>query len=458
MQANMLLCNTLILADIIFYEQVTPRLEYTPGVFCFMKKRERGKDMAVSAEEIKKRAYAIKDQITADRRNLHRMPEIGTDLPETSAYIKKRLDEMGIPWKDCGGPLPAKMTDDFVEAGFPRMEKETGVTAVIGQGSPCILLRADMDALPVREENDLEYRSRNGAGHMCGHDSHAAMLLGAAQILKDMEGELNGSVKFMFQPGEETGAGARVMVENGVLQDPRVDAAFGLHVQPTDETGKVGYAVGVNSASLDSFILKIHGRGGHSSQPHLCTDPLMIMNQIYQAVNLLATREADPAAMVALTCGVAGGGTAVNIIPDEAELHIGLRTLDVEAAEHLKKRIPEVIDHYVKAWNGEYDLTTFHTPCTLSDEYLCRAVVPHIGEIVGEEKVHQIPAMTGTEDFGYVTTEVPGMFVFIGAGKPGNAPLHSPKMILDEDVLPLGAAVHANVAVTWLEEHRKETH
>lgn len=458
MQANMLLCNTLILADIIFYEQVTPRLEYTPGVFCFMKKRERGKDMAVSAEEIKKRAYAIKDQITADRRNLHRMPEIGTDLPETSAYIKKRLDEMGIPWKDCGGPLPAKMTDDFVEAGFPRMEKETGVTAVIGQGSPCILLRADMDALPVREENDLEYRSRNGAGHMCGHDSHAAMLLGAAQILKDMEGELNGSVKFMFQPGEETGAGARVMVENGVLQDPRVDAAFGLHVQPTDETGKVGYAVGVNSASLDSFILKIHGRGGHSSQPHLCTDPLMIMNQIYQAVNLLATREADPAAMVALTCGVAGGGTAVNIIPDEAELHIGLRTLDVEAAEHLKKRIPEVIDHYVKAWNGEYDLTTFHTPCTLSDEYLCRTVVPHIGEIVGEEKVHQIPAMTGTEDFGYVTTEVPGMFVFIGAGKPGNAPLHSPKMILDEDVLPLGAAVHANVAVTWLEEHRKETH
>ena len=160
--------------------------------------------MAISAEEIKKRAYAIKDQITQDRRNLHQMPEIGTDLPETSAYIKKRLDEMKIPWKDCGGPLPEKMTDDFVEAGFPRMEKETGVTAVIGHGSPCILLRADMDALPVREDNDLDYKSCNGAGHMCGHDSHAAMLLGAAQILKDMESELKGSVKLMFQPGEET--------------------------------------------------------------------------------------------------------------------------------------------------------------------------------------------------------------------------------------------------------------
>lgn len=410
------------------------------------------------AEQIKKKAYTLKDQITKDRRCLHQMPEIGTDLPETSAYIKKRLDEMEIPWKDCGGPLPAKMTDDYLEAGFPRMEKETGVTAVIGHGSPCILLRADMDALPVREETDLEFKANCGSGHMCGHDSHAAMLLGAAQILKDMEDELNGSVKLMFQPGEETGAGARIMVESGALCGPRVDAAFGLHVQPGEETGKVGYAVGVNSASLDTFILKIHGKGGHSSQPQFCTDPLMIMNQVYQALNLLATREADPAAMVALTCGVAKGGTAVNIIPDEAELHIGLRTLDVAAGEHLKQRIPEVIDHYVKAWNGEYDLTIFHTPCTFSDEDLCRSLVPHIAEIAGDEKVCRIPPMTGTEDFGYVTSEVPGMFAFIGAGRPGNAPLHSPKMVLDEEVLPLGAAIHANVAVSWLEKYGKENH
>ena len=179
----------------------------------------------------------------------------------------------------------------------------------------------------------------------------------------------------------------------------------------------------------------------------------MIINQIYQAVNLLATREADPAAMVALTCGVAKGGTAVNIIPDEAELHIGLRTLDVTAADHLKKRIPEIIDHYVKAWNGEYDLTVFHTPCTYSDEELCKELVPAIGDITGADRIRQIPAMTGTEDFGYVTKEVPGMFVFVGAGAPGNAPLHSPKMVLDEDVLPLGAAIYANTAVQWLEKH-----
>ena len=278
--------------------------------------------MAVSAEEIKSRAYEIREQITADRRCLHRIPEIGTDLPQTCAYIAKRLDEMGIAWEACGGPLPEQMTRDYMEAGFPRMERATGITAVIGQGSPCILLRADIDALPVKEDNELEYRSTCGAGHMCGHDSHAAMLLGAARILKEMEDRLAGTVKLLFQPGEETGAGARLMVENGVLEDPHVDAAFGLHVQPVDPTGEVGYAVGVNSSSLDTFILKIHGRGGHSSQPQLCTDPLMIMNQVYQAVNLLVTREADPAAAVALTCGVAKGGTAVNIIPDEAELHI----------------------------------------------------------------------------------------------------------------------------------------
>ena len=164
--------------------------------------------MSVSAEEIRKKAYEIKDQIIADRRTLHQIPEIGTDLPETCAYIGRRLDEMGIPWKKCGGPLPEQMTRDYMEAGFPRMERATGLTAVIGHGSPCILLRADIDALPVREDNDLEYRSVNGAGHICGHDSHGAMLLGAARILKDMEAKLKGTIKLLFQPGEETGVGA----------------------------------------------------------------------------------------------------------------------------------------------------------------------------------------------------------------------------------------------------------
>ena len=403
---------------------------------------------------IRQMAQDLREQLVKDRRYLHQIPEIGTDLPETSAYIKKRLDEMGIPWKDCGGPLPEKMTEDYMAAGFPRMEKETGVIASIGSGEPCILLRADMDALPIKEDTPLEFKSVNGYGHMCGHDAHAAMLLGAAQILKQMEDSLPGTVKLMFQPGEETGAGARLMVEDGLLENPAPGAAFGIHVQPSDTTGQAGYAMGVNSASLDTFILKIRGNGGHSSQPQLCTDPLIVMNQVYQAVNLLVGRETDPAAMVALTCGVAKGGAAVNIIPDEAELHIGARTLNVEAAEHLKKRIPELIDHYVKAWNADYTLTTFHTPCTLTNELLCQELVPCLKEVLGGSNVHQIPAMSATEDFGYVTEKVPGMFVFLGAGAPDSAPLHSPQMVLDEDVLPLGAALHANVAISWLKSHK----
>lgn len=403
---------------------------------------------------IRQMAQDLREQLVKDRRYLHQIPEIGTDLPETSAYIKKRLDEMGIPWKDCGGPLPEKMTEDYMAAGFPRMEKETGVIASIGSGDPCILLRADMDALPIKEDTPLEFKSVNGYGHMCGHDAHAAMLLGAAQILKQMEDSLPGTVKLMFQPGEETGAGARLMVEDGLLENPAPGAAFGIHVQPSDTTGQAGYAMGVNSASLDTFILKIRGNGGHSSQPQLCTDPLMVMNQVYQAVNLLVGRETDPAAMVALTCGVAKGGAAVNIIPDEAELHIGVRTLNVEAAEHLKKRIPELIDHYVKAWNADYTLTTFHTPCTLTNELLCQELVPCLKEVLGGSNVHQIPAMSATEDFGYVTEKVPGMFVFLGSGAPDSAPLHSPQMVLDEDVLPLGAALHANVAISWLKSHK----
>ena len=413
--------------------------------------------MDMISDKIRNMVDEIRTQIVQDRRYLHQIPEIGMDLPETSAYIKKRLDEMGIPWKECGGKVPEKVTEDFIQAGFPRMENATGVTAVIGHGSPCILLRADMDALPIQEENDLEFRACNGKGHMCGHDSHAAMLLGAAHILKRMEDSIQGTVKLMFQPGEETGAGARMMVGDGLLEDPKVDAAFGIHVQPTEEPETVGYSVGVNSASLDTFIVKIKGKGGHSSQPQLCVDPLMIMNQIYQAVNLLVTREVDPAAMAALTCGVAKGGTAVNIIPDEAEIHIGVRTLDVEAAEHLKQRIPEIVDAYVKAWRGEYEMTVFHTPNTYSDEKICREFTPFIGQVVGNEKLRRIPPMTGTEDFGYVTTEVPGMFIFFGAGKPGSAPLHSPQMVLDEDVLPAGAAIYANVAAGWLaEQSRKE--
>lgn len=407
-----------------------------------------------AASDIRRRAQELWPQIVQDRRVLHQIPEIGLELPRTCDYIKKRLDEMGIPWQSCGGPLPEQMTADYQAAGFPEMRRAEGITALIGSGTPCILLRADMDALPIREENGLDFRAQNGYGHMCGHDSHAAMLLGAAQILKEREDRLPGTVKLLFQPGEETGAGARMMVEGGALEGPKVDAAFAIHVQPQEKTGTIGYSMGVTSASLDTYIINIQGKGGHSSTPQHCVDPLMIANQIYQAVNLLVGRETDPAAMVALTCGVMRGGQAVNIIPDRAELHIGVRTLDMGAAEHLARRIPELAEHYVRAWRGACQITEFHTPCTYSREGLCRNLTGALEALVGADHIKVIPPMTGTEDFGYITREVPGMFCFLGAGAPDHPPLHSPRMALDETVFSLGAALYANAALSWLEQNQ----
>lgn len=408
-------------------------------------------------KDILQMAEQIRQQIIADRRYLHQHPEIGMDLPQTCAYVKKRLDEMHIPWQDRIQPVPEKVTRDFIEAGFPKMERATGVTALIGHGKPCILLRADIDALPIAEDNDLSFRSENGCSHMCGHDSHGAMLLGAAALLKSMESELCGTVKLLFQPGEETGAGARYMVENGILENPHVDAALGIHIHGNKPEGQVTYSKGVNSASLDTFIVNIRGKGGHSSAPHECVDPLMIMNQLYQAVNLLAAREVDPEAMVALTCGVAKGGTAVNIIPETAQLQIGVRTLDVKSRKHLLERIPQIIDAYVKAWRGDYELTCFHTPNTYSDDEFCDALLPYIREVVGPDNVIAAPPMKATEDFGYITEQVPGMYLSLGDGEADWAPMHNPWMMLKEEAFAKGAAIYANCAAEWLRLQAKNS-
>lgn len=321
-------------------------------------------------------ALSIREQITEDRHNLHKNPEIGFDLPQTAAYVQKRLSEMGIESQICGGPIDDNIRKNFVFAGFPDMAASTGVVAVIGKGEPCILLRADMDALPMAETPGLvDFASEiPGRAHMCGHDAHTAMLLGAAKILKDREDELCGTVKLMFQTGEECGCGSRFMIEHGVLENPAVDAAFAIHVMANQDVGTVGYTPGITSAAMDTFMIKIKGRGGHTSTPQLCIDPLMIANQLYTTLNLLSCREIDPRETVALSA----------------------------------------------------------------------------------EKVCRIPCMAGTEDFGYVGEKVPSMFVTLGVGSPDAAPMHNPNMVVDEEMLPYGAAIHANVAINWLKNNRKQ--
>lgn len=402
-------------------------------------------------------ALAIKDQILTDRHNLHKNPEVGFYLPETAAYVQKRLKEMNIESHICGGPIDKKMRENFVSAGFPDMEASTGVVAVIGKGEPCILLRADMDALPMQEAAGLvDFASENpGKAHMCGHDTHTAMLLGAAKLLKDMENELCGTVKLMFQTGEECGCGSRLMIEHGLLENPHVDAAFALHVMSNQDSGTLGYTPGITSAAMDTFMIRIKGKGGHTSTPQQCIDPLMIANQLYTTLNLLSCREIDPRETVALSVGKCGGGTAVNIIPDTADVQVAARTFNREVTNHLVTRIPEITEHTVKMWRGDYEMIDFHTPSTYNDEKLCEELKPFLCEIMGEENVLQIPCMAGTEDFGYVGEAVPAMFATIGVGSKDAAPMHNPNMVVDEEMLPYGAALHANVAVNWLKNHQK---
>ena len=405
-------------------------------------------------KELLEEAEGLQEQIVADRRYLHQIPEVGMDLPESAAYIEKRLSEMGIPSRRCG-IMEESVRQKYIKMGFPDMRASTGVVATIGSGSPCILLRADFDALPMEEINDLPFCSKRNASHMCGHDTHAAMLLGAAKLLKDHESELKGTVKLMFQPGEEMGYGSKTMIDDGLLENPKVDAAMAIHIFSTTPVGQVTYCSGVASSSLDTFAIHIQGKGGHSSTPNLCVDPIMIATQIYTALNMLMTREISPQAVATLSGGVMRSGTAVNIIPDTADLQIGLRTYDVEARKHVLERLPEIVDAYAKAWHGQYEITMFNCPCTYTDETVTKELLESAAEVVGKENIQEMPPMAGTEDFSYVAEEVPSTFLILGAGGPDQYPHHNPRMVLDESVFYKGAAIHANCAMEWLNKHSK---
>ena len=399
-------------------------------------------------------AISIEHKIIENRRHIHQNPEIGFDLPQTAAYVKSELKDMGIDYKDCGGSLSSEIRAKYKAAGFPDMEKSTGIVAEIGKGSPCILLRADMDALPMQETSGLEFASKKQAAHTCGHDTHTAMLLGAARILKERESELKGTVKLMFQPGEELGYGAKTMVDDGVLENPKVDTAMAIHIMTDKNVGTVEYIKGVMSASMDTYILKIKGKGGHSSMPHQAIDPNMIMTQLYTNLNLLPTREVDPKERVALIIGKAAGGNIANIIPDTADMQIGVRTFNLDVQKHLGERVLEMIDHIVKAWRGSYSVVQFNTPSTFTNEDMVNEVLPFVEEIIGSENIFaaQEP-MGGSEDFGYITQKVPGVFLTLGAGRPDAYPMHNPNMIVDESILVKGSALYANVAIKWLEKN-----
>lgn len=384
------------------------------------------------------KANDIKDELVEYRRHLHQNPEIGFDLPNTVAYVERILKNMGLEPKKVG---------------------KAGLVVTLGNGKgKTLLLRGDMDALPMEENTDLPFKSTNGYAHTCGHDIHTTFMLGAAKLLKENESEINGTVKIMFQPAEEIGAGAKDMVAHGLLENPKVDAALALHVSPDLEVGKFGYKPGIAASSLDGFFLEVQGKGGHSSEPHKAIDPLMIVNAVYNQMNTLVGKEINPGERAVLVIGRMGGGTVANIIPDTAHLDATLRTFSPEVRDHLFNRVQEIIDSTVKMMRGTYKLQTISTPSLYNHEDLCEQMALYVKEIIGEKNLQlDKEPLFGTEDFSYISQRVPTMFMFAGANGLGdnNYPLHNPNIVLDEGVIPLGVAVVVHSAICWLNEYSR---
>lgn len=384
-------------------------------------------------------ADALSDKLTALRRAIHLEPELGLHTPRTSAKVRAALAHLPLTWREGAST--------------------TGLVATLDSGRPgrSVLLRGDMDALPMPEETGLEFASTvQGAMHACGHDAHTAMLAGAAELLCARAESLEGKVHFMFQPGEEGYHGARFMLDDGLL-DPLPDAAFALHVMPTAHGGLVAGRAGPLLAAADRLFIVVNGRGGHASMPHQTLDPIPVACAIVTAIQTLVTRRFDAADAVVVTVAKIVSGTTNNVIPDSCELDGTMRTLSPKARARLKEEITRLAEG-IAAAHGLTATVRIEEgfPVTICDE---RAVA--LGEAVssalfGPDAFHRMrdPIM-GAEDFAYVLEKVPGAMFFLGVAHEGAdlascCGLHSTRMVLDEGVMPKGAALLAGLAEEFL--------
>ncbi len=393
-------------------------------------------------------AKALQDEIVRDRRYLHKHAELGMELPVTSAYIIKRLKEMGYE---------------------PEVLAGSGVVVLAGGKKPgkVILLRADTDALPIAEENDLEYKSVTGNMHACGHDTHAAMLLGAAKLLKDHEDEIEGTVKLLFQPAEERLSGAKAMIEAGVLESPKVDAAVMIHIfsgMPMKAGTLVVAAGGYSSSSGDMFHIEIQGAGGHGAMPQNSVDPLNAAAHIFIGLQEIIAREVAPSSTAVITVGQMHGGNAANIIPDTAFIEGTIRAFDERERELMKRRVVEISRGIASTYRAEATVDyRMECPSVYNDASLSEFSIRTNREMLGDGNVLSFTdafpdgKMTGSEDFGYVSEKVPTIMMALGGGSPEEGypyPQHHPKINFKEDVFYIGSAVYANTAIQWLKRNK----
>ena len=399
--------------------------------------------------ELFQEATALLPWLTERRRWLHAHPGTGFDIGETLNYVYSELEKLGISPVRCG---------------------RAGLTATIGQGSPCFLLRADMDALPIPEESGETFASTNGKMHACGHDFHTAMLLGAAKLLKEQEAQLRGTVKLMFQPAEEVFEGAKDMIEAGALEAPKPDAGLMLHVTagtPMKSGMVITMASGVSAPAADYFTIRVQGKGCHGSTPHMGVDAITAAAHILLALQELHARELAPGTEAVLTVGTIQGGTASNAIADACTLGGTIRTYDEKTRTLLKTRMAQIASAVASAYRAEAAVEFGSgAPTLANDAELAKSVPGWLREVLPAGMVlsaADLPGTTrggGSEDFAYVSQRIPALMMALAAGSSAEGythPLHHPKVRLDESALPYGTAALAHSAIRWLETHFEGT-
>ncbi|MDF2180103.1 amidohydrolase [Aliiglaciecola sp. CAU 1673] len=413
-----------------------------------------------TAQDVEQRATQIEPKVIEWRRHFHQHPELSNREFETAKYIEKYLRGLGLE----------------VQTGVAK----TGVVAILDSGKPgpVVALRADMDGLPVLEQNDLPFRSKvtgehNGnkvpVMHACGHDTHMAMLMGAAKILTDMKSELKGKVKFIFQPAEEGAprgevGGAEIMVKEGVLKKPDVDVVFGLHISADTDVGTVEYRHGGIMAAVDPFRIVIKGKQAHGAYPWLSVDPVTTAAQVIMGLQTIVSRElalTEDAAVI--TIGSIHGGNRSNIIPSEVELVGTIRTLNDPMRKHIYEALPRKAKAIAESMRAEVEIDLpldYSYPVTFNDPALMDKMLPTLQRTAGPDKAKEVKAVTGAEDFSFFQKEVPGLYLFVG-GKPLDLPKeqapahHTPEFKIDESGMKLGVKLLTNLTLDYMASSAK---
>jgi amidohydrolase len=399
-------------------------------------------------QRIAREAEAMRAQLVARRRDFHMHPELSNREERTSRVVAERLRALGL-------------TD--IKTGVGKY----GVTALLvgSKPGPVVAVRADMDALPIQEVNDVPYKSQTpGVKHACGHDVHTTVELGVAEILSRMREEVHGTVKFIFQPAEEGApageeGGAKLMIKEGALDNPRPQAIFGLHTEPNLQVGQIGYHVGPAMASSDTFTITIHGKSAHGALPQNGVDAVVVASQAVLALQNIRSRRIDPLEPLVITVGTINGGTRFNIIAGEVKMTGTMRTLNNEVRERSVAMMRETLQNVTAAYGATFELNfNDSNPVTYNEPSLVEETLPTIRRVVGTENAVALKPFMPSEDFSYYQKVVPGFYYYLGVGnraKGITAGWHTPDFDVDEDSLVVGVKVMSNVLLDYLDRHAK---